>query len=333
MTIFGWDMSHYDAPSIGNAIAEGISFVTHKDGGDAPDDEIAAWWSGVKPHRGQLLLGAYWILLPGNPVGRADAFLARLDSQCPGWRDGPFILQADCEKWNNDPSTVPNLHEIQAFCDRLVAKMPKLTPIVYAPYWVYTNKLRGLTYPLWASDYVGGSGSFISLYPGDVSARWAAYSGQTPAILQYTSSAVIGGQTTSDANAFRGTLAELVTLVAPGWSDNMTKQDVLDALNEWAAAGVQTDGTPDSVIGRRALNQGIPNGLKPADHAHGLDHQRTDAWQAITDIGAAVATLVNRPQVDVPALAAAIVALLPPVTGGITPEQVEQAVRNVLHGA
>jgi GH25 family lysozyme M1 (1,4-beta-N-acetylmuramidase) len=244
--IFGWDMSHYDAPSVGTAAAEGFSFITHKAGGDQDDPEIGAWWASVKGQRDRLLVGAYWVLYPGRPAARADAFVARLDDQCPGWRDGPFLLQVDCEKWNNNPATAPGLVDITAFCDRLVARMPKLRPVVYAPKWVYGDSLAGLKYPLWASSYVTGSGPASTLYPGDSSSRWGAYSGQVPAILQFTSSATIAGQTTCDANAFRGTLAELTALVAPGWSDDMPLTDA-DAtlvankvLNGIKLAGTQT---------------------------------------------------------------------------------------------
>jgi hypothetical protein len=147
MTIWGWDVSHFDAPDTRQAVAEDFSFFTHKAGGDANDAELNAWWVAMKPYRDQVLLGAYWVLYPDNPVARADAFLARLDTQCPGWRDGPFILQADCEKWNNSVLTVPSKMEIEFFCDRLVERMPKLKPIVYAPRWVYGEKLAGLPYP------------------------------------------------------------------------------------------------------------------------------------------------------------------------------------------
>jgi hypothetical protein len=222
MTIFGWDLSHYDAPGIGDAVSEGFSFFTHKAGGDANDAEIGTWWSGVKSlSTSKALLGAYWVLYPGSAGSKADQFLARLDATCPGWRNRPFILQVDCEKWNNDSGTVPSKADIKAFCDRLKARMPKLRPIVYAPEWVYGDKLAGLGYPLWASSYVSGSGKASKLYPGDSSSKWGAYSGQTPAILQFTSSATIAGQTTCDANAYRGTLAQLTALVAPGWDSDM----------------------------------------------------------------------------------------------------------------
>jgi hypothetical protein len=218
MTIFGWDASHYDAvPTGAKVVSEGIQFMTHKAGGDADDAEIGAWWAALKPVRGRVLLGAYWVLYPGSPTARADAFLARLDATCPGWRDGPFILQVDCEIWGGNAATKPGKADIQSFCARLVAKCPKLRPIVYAPEWAYNESLAGLGYPLWASSYVSGAGFASVLYPGDTSTRWHSYSGQTPAILQFSSSATIAGQTTCDANAFRGSLAQLTAITSPGW--------------------------------------------------------------------------------------------------------------------
>jgi GH25 family lysozyme M1 (1,4-beta-N-acetylmuramidase) len=249
MTVYGWDASHYDAvPSGARVVSEGFGFMTHKAGGDADDPELAAWWSAMKGQRGRLLLGAYWVLYPGSASSRADAFLARLDSQCPGWRDGPFILQADCEKWNGDASTVPGKADIKTFCDRLVAKVPKLRPIVYAPQWVYEDSLAGLEYPLWASSYVTGTGSAAALYPGDSSSRWDAYSGQTPAILQFTSSATIAGQTTSDANAYRGTPAQLTALLAPGWTEDDVELTDRYGDDAWPKRTVQNRLKDDAML-------------------------------------------------------------------------------------
>jgi hypothetical protein len=301
MTIYGWDMSHFDAPGVGTAVADGISFITHKAGGDKLDDELGAWWSGVRGlDPGRVLLGAYWVLYPGNPAGRADAFIARLDDACPGWRNRPWILQADCEKWSGDASTVPSRSDIKAFCDRLRARMPKLRPIVYAPKWVYGGSLAGLGYPLWASSYVTGSGGFKSLYPGDGSSKWASYSGQTPAILQYSSSATIGGQSTSDANAYRGTLAELTALVAPGWEDDVTKQDVFDALAEYFAVGKQPKekgGLPESKIGHDASAQGVPDTINGGT---------TTLYQLIGSIGALTKGIAAKLDVPVSEVLAAV---------------------------
>lgn len=232
MTIFGWDMSHYDAPDIGNAISQGISFITHKIGGDRNDPEAAAWWRDVRGERNKVLVGGYWVLLPGQAAQRADWFVRQLDEVCYGWRDAPFILQIDCEKWRNDESTVPSISEINQHCYRLRQLAPKLMPIVYAPEWVYGASVSRLSYPLWASSYVPGSGSFKTLYPGDSSARWGSYGGKTPAILQYSSKATIGGQTTCDANAYRGTLAELTALLAPGWTNRQEIDDMADLTKD-----------------------------------------------------------------------------------------------------
>ncbi len=277
MTIFGSDVSHFDGPDTRSMFADGIVFQTHKAGGDKDDAEIGQWWSAVRGHRGQVLLGAYWVLYPGNPAGRADAFLARLDAMCPGWRDGPFILQADCEKWNGDASTVPSVAEINAFCDRLVAKMPKLKPVGYLPDWVYGD-ISGFRYPLWSSKYVTGSGHYAALYPGDGAKQWASYGGKQPSILQYSSSATIGNQTICDANAFRGTLQELTALLAPGWAgaleDNMTVQEVVDGNTQYDKVTKQA-GTDynQTATGRSVWDyQDIPNKLQD---------KKGPAWQAI----------------------------------------------------
>jgi hypothetical protein len=274
MTIFGWDASHYDAtPNAAKVVSEGFAFMTHKAGGDANDAELASWWTAMKPVRGKVLLGAYWVQYPGNPNGRADAFIARLDALCPGWRDGPFILQVDCEKWGGDAGTMPGRADIEAFCDRLVAKAPKLRPIVYAPKWAYGDSLKGLTYPLWASSYVSGSGYASALYPGDTSSRWGAYSGQTPAILQFSSSATIAGQTTCDANAFRGSLAQLTALVAPGWDqDDMT---------------FEADQVPINYPAKDPANPtwSGPNALGATRDLSAETRDRVKALQAATDLG------------------------------------------------
>lgn len=249
MTIYGSDVSHFDRPDTRAMFAEGIAFQTHKAGGDSNDLTLGTWWNLVKPFRDRALLGAYWVLYPGNPAGRADQFIARLDALCAGWRDAPFLLQIDAELWNGNQATKPSVAECNAFADQLKARMPKLTPVGYLPSWVYGSAVSSFRYPLWASSYVGGSGSWRTLYPGDNSSHWNAYGGKTPAILQYSSSATIGGQTFSDVNAFRGTLAELTALVAPGWTtqgvDTMSAEDARDGFMQvlWDAAHASRNDT------------------------------------------------------------------------------------------
>lgn len=289
---------------------QGIVFQTHKAGGDANDAELGTWWNYVREMQGTALLGAYWVLYPRDPAGRADMFIARLDSQCPGWRNGPFILQADCEKWNSDASTAPSIAEINAFCDRLTERAPKLVPIAYAPNWVYGSKVSGLHYPLWSSAYVTGSGGFKALYPGDDSSRWDSYGGVTPTILQYTSSATIGGQSTCDANAFRGTLEQLTRRLAPGWStmatlDSDDKKWLMQTLDAYLGFDkAQIDGTPTSRIGRLVWTQGIPDGTA-------VGQPRALAYQVLENLG--VAVIDETTTVDPAAVASAL------ITAGFNP--------------
>lgn len=251
MTIYGLDFSHYDSvPNGTRVVSEGFSFMTHKAGGDKDDAELGAWWRAMKPQRDKVLLGAYWVLYPGSPTGRASAFLARLDDQCPGWRDGPFILQLDCEIWNGDTSTKPDRTDIAVACGYLHAKMPKLRPVVYASAGQYGDSLKGLGYPLWNARYPTSKTSAASLLysqiSGDFGSGWNAYSGQTPAIWQFSSSATAVGQSTCDVNAFRGTLNELTALLAPGWSDDMDiTQANLDAIAKAVWDHEENDPNPE----------------------------------------------------------------------------------------
>lgn len=348
-TIYGWDLSHYDGPDSRKAIDEGFSFFTHKAGGDANDAEIGTWWSLMKGYRASVRLGAYWVLYPGNPAGRADAFLARLDATCPGWRDAPFILQLDAEKWNNDPDTVPSIAECNAFCDRLVYKMPKLTPIGYLPSWVYGSKLKDFRYPWWQSSYVSGSGAASALYPGDGSSRWS-YSGRTADILQFTSSATIAGQTTCDANAYRGTLAQLTALVAPGWEqEDMSFEDDQVPIKypsqsadnpTWTgpnALGDTRDRAAEALVRVKDLQSNLSTLQSNVSVLKStVDSVMTSQQSSLAAILAAISALDS---VDegaladalVPALSAAILEGVP--AGTLTPEDVETAVRNVLtHG-
>jgi GH25 family lysozyme M1 (1,4-beta-N-acetylmuramidase)/energy-converting hydrogenase Eha subunit E len=305
-------MSHFDAPNPVTAFQQGIAFNTHKAGGDSQsgDPEIGTWWSYVRGYS-DILLGAYWVLRPdqdGDMSADADAFLAKLDDKCPTWRDREaFILQLDCENWNGDTDTVPSLAEINEFADRLVSRTSgRYVPVVYAPRWVYPD-VAGCRYPIWASSYVGGSGAFMSLYPGDTSSHWNAY-GKPISILQYSSKAVIGGQSTSDANAFRGTLAELKHLVTPGSSIVTSPVDLtIASVNAVAAASAA------AVVARPLGASGPTVGVALQTGAYA----NTEAL--LTAVAALDAKVTAAGVVDLDALAALIVAgLVEAGVGGVT---------------
>lgn len=299
MTIFGSDVSHYDAANTRAMFADGIVFQTHKAGGDSNDAELAAWWGYVKDYRPKVLLGAYWVLYPGSPRVHADAFIARLDSQCPGWRDGPFILQADCERWNGNPATVPSVAEINIFCDRLVALMPKLKPIGYLPDWVYGD-ISAFRYPLWSSKYVTASGHYKTIYPGDDARQWASYGGKKPEVLQYSSRATIGGQTTCDANAYRGTLAQLTALLAPGW----VKEEGIDVSTNDFITAFQD---PEVQAAYNTMQAGAISKIKVYDYADGKNPHGQATWAE--HMGHAPGTSGGRTEEKLDALTAKVDAL------------------------
>lgn len=235
MTIYGWDASHYDwdrgPMDITSAVRSGISFLTHKasEGTSYTDPKYGA--AAGRAHGVVPLFGAYHVLHSGSINAQVDHYLTVLGAASPWWQDGPFLVQLDCERW---PTDFPGEAAISAWCARFVAVTGGThRPIVYASRGQYGNTLWGVDYPLWNAAYPSGaSGTFRSLYPGDDSASWSAYSGHIPAIWQYSSDAVIGSQSTCDANAYRGSLAELSALTL--MEDDMTpEQDQkLTAINE-----------------------------------------------------------------------------------------------------
>lgn len=276
-------------------------------------------------------LGAYWVLYPGNPIGRADAFISKLDSQCPGWRDRPFVLQVDCEIWNSDKSTQPGVSDINAFCDRLVARMPRLRPLVYASAGQYKNTLAGLKYPLWNANYPSKvSGSPQSIYAhvgGDTGVGWNSYSGKVPALWQFTDVASIGGQV-SDASAYRGTFDQFMALVAPGWELGMSI----------------TNADADVILGRDVVPIGggtygngvtgtwsfVPTVGRIYDDVHASRAANTDILAQVRSNGEALSALAAglAQLVDPAQFAEAVVSLLVErgVGGTVTTESLQAAV-------
>lgn len=216
MTIFGWDTSNYDDPP---TVRDGIDFLTHKAAEGHHFYYDREYRQSMENARslGIPVLGAYFVNHPGSVADQVDWFIQILDQDTPWWRTHEcFVLQIDAEHFSYMPSA-PTLAEIQAFGDRLV-NVHGIDPrriLAYAPRWLYGDTLAGLTYRLWASDYGGNPYlHYRDAYPGDADVkRWRSYSGQEPLILQYGSNTTIGNQTTCDANAFRGTLAELMTIL------------------------------------------------------------------------------------------------------------------------
>jgi hypothetical protein len=62
-------------------------------------------------------------------------------------------VQVDAELWNGNIASRPDRNHLLALGGRLVSRMPKLRPIVYASAGQYGNSLMGLPWPLWNARY------------------------------------------------------------------------------------------------------------------------------------------------------------------------------------
>jgi len=314
MTIFGWDASDFDHDrgpmDMAAARAAGIDFYTHK----------ATEGTGVKHHPGPSLaaakaagipfLGCYMVpRTPGPSVEKqVDYFLTWVGLEVPWWRTFPgWFWQMDTEHWGYD--NVPASVGHQAA--QLLAQRTGKTVLHYAPKWAYGDSVPAGE-PLWASAYVTGSGHFRQLYPGDTSSRWAAYSGRAPAILQYTSSAVIGRQAVCDANAFRGTVADFARLIG---ASHLTSKGADVNLTD------PVPGVPGLTVGQALADtwqwSATARGLAPTD-LDGIPQPRTDdRFSDPTFQGAVVNALHHLPLVNIApeAVAALLAQQLGPLLG------------------
>ncbi|NJC70875.1 hypothetical protein HC031_14290 [Planosporangium thailandense] len=199
------------------AVRDGITFFTHK-ATEGTTIRHVHYGEALNRARaaGMPLMGAYMVVrTPGNNghgavPAQVDYALAYLDSQTPWWRTTPeFFIQVDTEHWGYDD--VAPQYGVTA-CSLLRARTGKWV-VLYAPRWAYGDGIPGND-PLWASSYGANPAvPYRQAYPGDGSSGWASYSGRTPTILQYGSRLTIGTQPYCDADAFRGTVAQMRALI------------------------------------------------------------------------------------------------------------------------
>lgn len=225
MTIFGWDASDFDwargPMDLDAAARAGIKFFTHKatEGtrtkhihyGEALGRALNAGIPFLGPYMVPRTPGSYG---NGTVTAQVQFFLDYVNQQTPWWKDFPgWFFQMDTEHWSNSQGVVydavPPWVGVEA-ANRIQDATGKKV-LHYAPKWAYGDGVGG-DQPLWASAYVGG-GDFRAIYPGDDWKGWNAYSGRKPSILQYSSTAVIGRQSTADANAFLGTETDFARMI------------------------------------------------------------------------------------------------------------------------
>ena len=204
MTLFGIDVSHHQgAFDVERAAREGIDFFIFKatEGSTFIDSRFAENWR--KAERTGKPYAAYHYQRGGVSAAAQVAHISRVVP-----RGVPVI--PDVERGSG---TV-------ALTRDLVARLRDAgytVPLLYLPRWYWQElgspSLAGLP-PLWSSRYPDNRVGDIKDEYADVPAHyWNGYGGLPVAVLQFTSSARVAGRAPIDGNAYRGTLAQLRTLL------------------------------------------------------------------------------------------------------------------------
>lgn len=230
--VWGWDASDYDwqrgPMDLGAAARDGIQFFTHK-ATEATSTRHRFYGEALRRARdaGIPILGAYHVVRSGPAVSaQVDYFVSYMDSQTPWWRSWPdWFIQVDLEKWEYDK--VP-AHIGEAFAD-MVEQRTGRKAVIYASRGQYGNELNGTSHLLWNANYgTNPEDHYQDVYAargGDSGPGWVSYSGRMPIIWQYGSRTRIGSQNICDANAFRGTLAQLRALISRVETDMYEQAD------------------------------------------------------------------------------------------------------------
>jgi hypothetical protein len=336
MTEFIWDTSHYDGHitlSVAQAAkAEGIIAVTHKltEGATSTDSFCAEALNNCK-QAGIEFLGVYGVVRSGNIAAEVDNTMRELGGQVPWWTDFPgFFGQVDLEHWSYDAvSAADGIAYGQQWRSR-----SGLVILMYASHGQYQSQLGPWDGPLWNADYVSASGQFAAIYPGDNwtplhgtwRGGWTPYSGKAVSLLQYASTAVIAGLTTSDANAFRGTIEEFGQLVSRSSGSNggggtvaASTDDIYNLLekgyrpqNGTVEVPTAGGGVPISVMYKWLYN--ILQAVAPLT-------TKTDLAAAVASIEAAIAAIPGggtTPVVDYDLIAEKVVAAMKADTALLT---------------
>lgn len=201
---FGLDISHHQgAFDLSRAAREGIAFVILKatEGSGFIDSRFAENLANAR--RAGMLVAAYHYQRAGVSAAAQVAHVERVV-----------------------PKNVPVIPDVEANSGGLDLVRDVVTrlrgvgyqvPLLYLPRWYWQQigspGMGGLP-PLWSSRYPDNLPGTIPDEWVDVPAHyWDGYGGLPVAVLQFTSSASVAGRQPIDANAYRGTRAQLAALL------------------------------------------------------------------------------------------------------------------------
>lgn len=203
MPIFGIDISHWQGSfDIERAAREGIEFFILKatEGSSFVDGRFKE--NLAKARKTGKVVAAYHY--QRSNVSAADQ-VALITRTVP--KDIPVI--PDVEAGSGSVALTRDIV-------RRLQAAGYTVPLVYIPRWYWQQigspSLAGLP-PLWSSRYPDNRVGDIRDEYADVPPHfWDGYGGLHVAVLQFTSSARVAGRHPIDANAFRGSIAELRAL-------------------------------------------------------------------------------------------------------------------------
>jgi hypothetical protein len=185
-----------------------------------PSPRFVEYMAGAKA-AGFDCRGAYHNLIRGDQASvnrQVDLLRSSMDHTGAEW------AMADVEAYPELVSRglVPDWATIRRFHDRWYATSDGRVMAWYIARWFWEGRigspsLVGLRGPLFNAHYAGGDGTPRAIYAaakGDQADGWGSYGGRIPDVLQFTSvSNVPGASSNTDCNAYRGSVAALVSLL------------------------------------------------------------------------------------------------------------------------
>lgn len=218
---FGLDISHHQdlALSLAQCRRDGCEFVFLKatEGASFTDSEFV---QNLAEARAAGMLVAAYVFVRQNATPAQH--VARTRSVVP--LDVPLILDIELPL-----SGAPPTKAHSEACLNAYRAAGYKVPLSYIPKWFWRDHWRSPNLagwpPLWSSRYPDNVVGTLADEWADVPAHyWDGYGGLPVAVLQFTSSARIAGHQSLDANAFRGTRAELAALLGGRPQENDMQQ-------------------------------------------------------------------------------------------------------------
>lgn len=308
MTIFFPDLSHFNSCDIQIDTAAAICKATQ--GSTLLDPKYGMYRDQAKA-LGVYFMAYHW-LNAGNYIAQANFCFARVGKT-------PLMIDAEDVHGNTGYTRILTVDDILGFTSEY-RHAGGIVSLVYLPHWYWQNNMGSpdLT-PLTQAGLSLVSSNYRTY--SETGAGWASYGGMTPVLWQYSSSFPYGGDTRVDFNAYRGTIEDFKALTSGTIIGPISKGGTMLIAKDGATGQLYLcDGLTSRPINASALgdlmylaNQGL------VTLGRGTPGPEWDSSGMIR-LGWAEASFGT-------------VQASSPVAVSITEQQIQDAVRAVLHNA